>query len=120
MKRPRTSAPLAHSWLALVCTLVSAGLAPGQGTIVHIVPLATDRLQRRLAKREHRHQQRWRGRLYLVGGQDVDLNPLNNNAVISVPEPPGELGDFIYAFSQGAPISSSLAPGSGVVGGERR
>jgi hypothetical protein len=38
MKRPRTSAPLAHSWLAVVCALVSAGLAPGQGTIVHIVP----------------------------------------------------------------------------------
>jgi hypothetical protein len=46
----------------------------------------------------------------LSGGQDVDLNPLNNNAVISVPEPPGELGAFIYAFSQGAPISSSVAP----------
>ena len=38
MKRLRTSAPLAYSWLALACTLVSAGLAPGQGTIVYHQP----------------------------------------------------------------------------------
>jgi hypothetical protein len=46
----------------------------------------------------------------LSGGQDVLLNALNNNAIISVPEPPGDLGAFIYALSQGAPISSSLEP----------
>jgi hypothetical protein len=38
VKRPRTSIPLVHSWLALVCTLVSAGLAPGQGTVVYHQP----------------------------------------------------------------------------------
>ena len=46
----------------------------------------------------------------LSGGQDVLLNALNNNAIISVPEPPGDLGALIYAFNQGAPISSSLDP----------
>jgi len=46
----------------------------------------------------------------LSGGRDVLLNALNNNAIISVPEPPGDLGAFIYALSQGAPISSSLDP----------
>ncbi len=46
----------------------------------------------------------------LSGGQDINLTPLNNNAIIAVPEPPGDLGAFIYAFSQGAPISSSLDP----------
>jgi hypothetical protein len=41
---------------------------------------------------------------------DINLSPLNNNAIISVPEPPGDLGALIYAFNQGAPISSSLDP----------
>ena len=43
-------------------------------------------------------------------GMDINLTPLNNNAIISVPEPPGDLGAFIYAFDQGAPISSLLDP----------
>ena len=43
-------------------------------------------------------------------GIEIELAPLNNNAIISVPEPPGELGAWIYAFSQDAPISSSLDP----------
>ena len=43
-------------------------------------------------------------------GIDINLAPLNNNAIISVPEPPGELGAWIYAFSQDAPISSLLDP----------
>ena len=41
---------------------------------------------------------------------EIDLAPLNNSAIISVPEPPGDLGALIYAFNQGAPISSSLDP----------
>jgi hypothetical protein len=41
---------------------------------------------------------------------EIDLAPLNNSAIISVPEPPSELGALIYAFNQGAPISSSLDP----------
>jgi len=47
----------------------------------------------------------------LSGGQDIDLNPLNNNAILSVPEGPLDLGVFIYALSQGECISSSLDPG---------
>ena len=43
-------------------------------------------------------------------GMDVDLTPLNNNAIISVPEPPPDIGALIYAFGPGAPISSSLDP----------
>ena len=43
-------------------------------------------------------------------GRDIDLTPLNNNAIISVPEPPPDIGALIYAFGPGAPISSSLDP----------
>jgi hypothetical protein len=88
------------------------GQASAQGTIVHVVP------PQPIPYSDY------------PNGQDIDLNgdgvpdfnlsswngieielaPLNNNAIISVPEPPGELGALIYAFNQGAPISSSLDP----------
>jgi hypothetical protein len=43
-------------------------------------------------------------------GIQIDLNPLNDNAIAAVPEPPGDLGVLIYAFPTGATISSSLDP----------
>jgi hypothetical protein len=46
----------------------------------------------------------------LSGGQDINLSPLNNNAIISLPELPPDWGALIYALAQGAPISSSLDP----------
>ena len=44
---------------------------------------------------------------------DINLSPLNNNAIISVPEPPGDLGAFIYAFNQGHPHSTPFWCGGG-------
>ena len=46
----------------------------------------------------------------LTGGQDINLWPLRNNAIISVPEPPPDSGAFAYAFGPGERISSSLDP----------
>ena len=46
----------------------------------------------------------------LSGGQDINLWPLNNNAIISVPELPPDWGAFIYALRPGETISSSLDP----------
>ena len=41
---------------------------------------------------------------------DINLDPLNNNAILSVPELPPDLGAFIYALARGTTISSSLDP----------
>lgn len=102
---------LALALLAAAACLV-AGRAWAQGTIVHVVP------PQPIPYSDYPFS------------QDIDLNsdgvpdfnlsswnsidiylaPLNNNAIISVPEPPGDLGALIYAFNQGAPISSSLDP----------
>jgi hypothetical protein len=88
------------------------GRASAQGTIVHILP------QQPISYSDYPFNQgidlngdgtpdfnlsSWNSR-------DIYLAPLNNNAIISVPEPPGDLGAFIYAFNQGAPITSSLDP----------
>ena len=43
-------------------------------------------------------------------GLDIDLNPVNGNAILSVPEPQLDLGALIYALNPGANISSSLDP----------
>jgi hypothetical protein len=41
---------------------------------------------------------------------EIDLIPLNNNALFVVPAIPPDLGGFVYALSAGTPISSSLDP----------
>ena len=43
-------------------------------------------------------------------GLAINLTPLNNNAILSVLEPPPDIGAFIYALPQEAMISSSLNP----------
>jgi hypothetical protein len=102
---------LALALLAAGTCLVT-GQATAQGTIVHVVP------PQPIPYSDYPFS------------QDIDLNsdgvpdfnlsswnsidiylaPLNNNAIIAVPEPPGDLGALIYAFGPGAPISSSLDP----------
>ncbi len=110
MKRPRTSAPLAHSWLALVCTLVSAGLAPGQGTIVNVVPSQPIAYSDASPDESIDINSDGVTDFILSGGQDINLWPLNNNGIISVPELPLDWGAFVYALPPGATISSSLDP----------
>jgi hypothetical protein len=102
---------LALALLAAGTCLVT-GRASAQGTIVHVVP------PQPIPYSDYPFSQdidlngdgvpdfnlsSWNSR-------DIDLAPLNNNAIISVPEPPGDLGALIYAFNQGTPISSSLDP----------
>ena len=97
--------------LAAVTCLVT-GRASAQGTIVHVVP------PQPIPYSDYPSSQdidlNGDGvadfNLSSPNSFDIDLNPLNNNAIISIPEPPGDLGAFIYAFNQGAPISSSLDP----------
>lgn len=43
-------------------------------------------------------------------GMEINLNPLGNNAVLAVPEPPPDLGVLVSALTPGTAISSSLAP----------
>lgn len=43
-------------------------------------------------------------------GIEIDLTPLNNNAILSFPEPPPDIGGFVYALPADAAISSSLDP----------
>jgi hypothetical protein len=40
----------------------------------------------------------------------INLTPLNNNGILSVLEPPPDIGAFIYALPAGASISPSLNP----------
>ena len=95
-------------------TCLVAGRASAQGTIVHVVPSQpisyTDLFSQGSQDIDINGDSVPDFNLSSWNGMDVDLTPLNNNAIISVPEPPGDLGAFIYAFSQGAPISSSLDP----------
>jgi hypothetical protein len=102
---------LALALLAAGTCLVT-GRASAQGTIVYVVP------SQPIAYSDYPSGQdidlNGDGvpdfNLSSWNGMEIDLAPLNNNAVISVPEPPGELGAATYALSQGALISSSLDP----------
>jgi hypothetical protein len=110
MKRRRITIQLSQFWLALAGGLLSASLAPAQGTIVFVSPSQPISYSDVSPSQNMDINNDGVADFTLSGGQDVDLNPLNNNAVISLPEPPGDLGAFIYAFSQGTPISSSPDP----------
>jgi hypothetical protein len=48
--------------------------------------------------------------LFTPDGLAINLTPLNNSAILAVPEPPSELGALIYAFPSGATISASIDP----------
>ena len=93
-------------------TCLVTGRASAQGTIVHVVP------PQPIPYSDYPFSQDidLNGdsiadfNIFTWNGRDIDLSPLNNNAIISVPEPPGDLGALIYAFNQGVPISSSLDP----------
>ena len=93
-------------------TCLVAGRASAQGTIVHVVP--TQPIPYSDYPSGQDIDLNGDGvpdfNLSSWNGMDINLAPLNNNAIISVPEPPLDLGAFIYAFNQGAPISSSLDP----------
>jgi hypothetical protein len=43
-------------------------------------------------------------------GIAINLTPLNNNVILSVLQPPPDIGAFIYALPAGTQISSSLNP----------
>ena len=86
------------------------GRASAQGTIVHIVPPQPIAYSDALGSVSIDINGDGVDDFTVSGGQDIDLNPHNDNAIIAVPEPPGDLGALIYAFDQGATISSSLAP----------
>ena len=43
-------------------------------------------------------------------GIAINLTPLNNNGILSVLQPPPDIGAYIYALPAGAQISSSLNP----------
>jgi hypothetical protein len=117
MKKASVISALARG-LSLALALLAAGTclvtgrASAQGTIVHVVP------PQPIPYSDYPSSQgidlNGDGivdfNLSSPNGIEIELAPLNNNAIISVPEPPGELGAWIYAFSQDAPISSSLDP----------
>jgi len=46
----------------------------------------------------------------LSGGMWIALAPLNNNGILSVPEPPPDWGALIYALPANVPICSPLTP----------
>jgi hypothetical protein len=100
--------------LLAAATCLLAGRASAQGTIVHVVPSQpisyTDLFSQGSQDIDINGDGVPDFNLSSWNGMDVDLTPLNNNAIIAVPEPPGDLGALIYAFNQGAPISSSLDP----------
>ncbi len=98
--------------LAAAVTCLVTGRASAQGTIVHVVP------PQPIPYSDYPFSQD-----IDINGDgvrdfnlnswnriDIDLVPLNNNAIIAVPEPPPDIGALIYAFNQGAVISSSLEP----------
>jgi hypothetical protein len=93
-------------------TCLVAGRAWAQGTIVHVVPSQPIPYSDYPSSQDIDINNDGAPDFNLSSPNsfDINLSPLNNNAIISVPEPPGDLGAFIYAFNQGAPISSSLDP----------
>ncbi len=83
---------LALALLAAAACL-GAGQAWAQGTIVHVVPPQSipysdypfsQDIDLNGDSTPDFNLSTWNGR-------DIDLTPLNNNAIISVPEPPGDL-----------------------------
>jgi len=93
-------------------TCLVTGRASAQGTIVHVVPPQPIPYSDYPSSQDIDINNDGAPDFNLSSPNsfDIDLSPLNSNAIISVPEPPGDLGALIYAFNQGAPISSSLVP----------
>jgi len=80
------------AWLALALlaatTCLVTGRASAQGTIVHVVPLQPIFYSDVSPDQSIDINNDGVTDFILSGGQDINLSPLNNNAIISVPELP--------------------------------